>query len=144
MPIMFWVYCLAAAVHLLAVIVSGILWTIVDLNKESPLKHHLRDIQAVHFGCLYLFPMFLILGMIFRSMGVPWEHQVAFPAGLFLLVAFSSLGYVFPRPPGLNPFYYWTKGPAMICALIGIVCMIVGLVWTAAVLVIWSWPFSSP
>src|SRR5262249_21541330 len=132
------VYFALVALHLLTVLVSGILWTVVDVVPGSKLKAHYRDIQAVHFGSLYLVPTLLGLAWAFDRLKVGELHQWVFPAGLGLLLLFSSLGYVFPKPPGLNPFYYWTKGPAMICAMVGILCMVVAIAWTAAVLVIYA------
>jgi hypothetical protein len=126
------------AVHLIAVLVSGSLWTIVDIVPGSKLREHLRDIQAVHFGSLYLVPTLLGLAYAFDKLKIPEVHQWAFPVGLGLLVFFSSVGYMFPRPAGVNPFYYWTKGWAMVLAMIGIACLVVALVWTAAVLVIYA------
>ena len=51
---------------------------------------------------------------------------------------FSGVGYLFPRPPSLDPFYYWTRGWAMVLALIGLACLVVALLWTAAVLVYYA------
>jgi hypothetical protein len=135
-----WLYFILVAVHMLAVVVSGTLWAIIDINKESSLRAHYRDIQAVHFGSLYLIPTFLGLAYAFDWLRVPAWHWLFFPGGLFLLVAFSSLGYMFPRPAGVNPFYYWTRGPAMVLAVIGMACVVIGVLWTAAVLVIYSIP----
>jgi hypothetical protein len=141
MPALTWaqkVYFILVAVHLLAIVVSGALWTLVDLVPGTKLRQHLRDIQAVHFGSLYLVPTLLGLAWAFDRLRVPDVHQIVFPAGLGLLVGFSSLGYVFPRPPGVNPFYYWTKGPAMILALVGIVCLVAALIWTAVVVALYA------
>ena len=129
------VYFILAAVHVVAVVVTGILWTTIDLVPGSKLRLHLRDIRAVHFGSLYLVPWFLGLSWAFARLRVPWGHQVFFPAGLGLLVFFSGVGYLFPKPEGLDPFYYWTRGPAKVLALIGLACLIVCLLWTAGVLV---------
>ena len=131
-------YFVLTAVHLVAIVVTGILWTIVDLVPGSSLRRNLRDIRAVHFGSLYLVPMFLGLAYAFDRLRVPAWHQIFFPAGLGLLVLFSGIGYVFPRPEGLDPFYYWTRGPAKVLALIGLACLIVCLLWTAAVLIIYA------
>lgn len=133
-------YIILAAFHLVAVVVTGIMWTIVDLVPNSSLKNNYRDIRAVHFGSLYLTPILLGLAYAFEHLNVPAWHQLFFPAGLGLLVFFSGLGYVFPRPEGLDPFYYWTRGWAMVLALIGLVCLVVAIGWTAAVLVIYSLP----
>jgi len=133
-----WLYFVLAAVHVVAIVVTGILWTVVDLVPGSGLRRNLRDIRAVHFGSLYLVPMFLGLAYAFDRLRVPAWHQGFFPAGLGLLVLFSGVGYVFPRPEGLDPFYYWTRGPAKVLALIGLACLVVCLLWTAAVLVIFS------
>lgn len=128
------VYFVLTAVHIVSLVVTGILWTIVDLSRQSPLRANLRDIRAVHFGSLYLVPWFLGLAWAFERLKVPEIHQAAFPVGLGLLVAFSSVGYILPRQEGLDPFYYWTRGPAKVLALIGLAFLIVGLFWTAGVL----------
>lgn len=133
-------YFVLAAVHVVALVVTGILWTIIDLDARSGLRPHLRDIRAVHFGSLYLVPWFLGLAYAFDKLGVPAWHQVFFPAGLGLLVFFSGLGYLFPRPPGLDPFYYWTKGWGLILSMIGLACLVTALMWTAGVLAWYSWP----
>lgn len=53
------VYFVLAAVHIVSLVVTGVLWTIIDLAPHSRLRPHLRDIRAVHFGSLYLVPWFL-------------------------------------------------------------------------------------
>jgi hypothetical protein len=131
-------YFSLAAVHILAVVVTGILWTIVDLVPKSSLKAHIRDIRAVHFGSIYLVAWFLGLAYAFDRLQVPDIHWWFFPAGLGALVSFSSIAYMFPKPPDLDPFYYWTRGVPMVLALIGLAAMVVCLSWTAAVLVIYS------
>ena len=127
-------YFFLAAGHILAVVVTGILWTIIDLVPGSRLKRNFRDVRAVHFGSLYLIPWFFGLAFAFERLNVPAWHQIFFPAGLGLLVLFSGIGYVFPRPEGLDPFYYWTRGPAKVLALIGLACLVFCLLWTAGVL----------
>jgi hypothetical protein len=136
-------YFILAAIHIVAIVVTGILWTIIDLNRHSGLRKSLRDIRAVHFGSLYLVPWFLGLAYAFERLRVPPWHQAFFPAGLGLLVIFSGVGYVFPRAPDLDPFYYWTRGPAKVLALIGLVCLVFCLLWTAAVLVRGATRFSA-
>jgi hypothetical protein len=131
-------YMVLVAVHLVAIVVTGILWTIVDIVPKSGLRKNFRDIRAVHFGSLYLVPIFLGLAWAFERLEVPAVHRAAFPAGLGLLVTFSSLGYMFPRPEGLDPWYYWTRGWPLVLALIGLACLVVCILWTAAVLVIYS------
>lgn len=131
-------YFVLAAVHLVAIAVTGIMWTIIDLRPDSSLKKSYRDIRAVHFGSLYLTPLFLGLAFAFHYLQVPAWHQAFFPAGLGLLVTFSSIGYVFPRPEGLDPWYYWTRGWAKVLAIIGLACLVFALCWTATVLVIYS------
>ena len=134
------VYFILAAVHFVAVAVTGILWTIIVLYPHSALKRNQRDIQAVHFGSLYLIPMFLGLAYAFHALRVPEWHQAFFPAGLGLLVFFAGVGYLFPKPPDRDPFYYWTRGPALALTLVGLACLVVALCWTAAVLVVYSLP----
>jgi hypothetical protein len=133
-------YFVLAALHIVALVVTGILWAVIDLVPHSKLRPHFRDIRAVHFGSLYLVPWFLGLAWAFKELRVPPEHQLFFPAGLGLLVLFSGIAYLFPRPAGLDPFYYWTKGWAMVLSLIGLACLVVALIWTAAVLVLYSLP----
>jgi hypothetical protein len=128
------VYFILAALHFLAVIVSGILWAVVDIRPTKGLRENLADIRAVHFGNLYLAPMMLCLAWAFDRLQVPEWHWWFFPGGLWLLVVWSSLGYVFPKPAGVAPFYYWTKGPALVLAVLGMACAIGGILWTAGVL----------
>ncbi len=132
-----WLYFILAGVHIIAVVVTGILWTIVDLYPKSGLKANYRDIRAVHFGSLYLVPWFLGLAYAFDKLQVkePW-HQLAFPIGLGALVFFSGIGYLFPRPPGLDPFYFWTRGWGLIFSMIGLLGAIVGMVWTGVILIV--------
>jgi hypothetical protein len=132
------VYFILTAVHIVAVVVTGILWVVIDLVPGTKLRRHLRDIRAVHFGSLHLVPWFFGLSWAFTRLGVPWGHQLFFPAGLGLLVFFSGVGYLFPKPEGLDPFYYWTRGPAKVLALIGLTCLVVCLLWTAGVLVYYA------
>ena len=131
-------YIILAAVHLVAVVVTGILWTIIDLSHPQALKKSFRDIRAVHFGSLWLTPWFFGLAWAFERLQVPAWHQAFFPAGLGLLVFFSGIGYVLPKQEGLDPFYYWTRGPARVLALIGLACLVVALLWTATVLVVYA------
>jgi hypothetical protein len=131
-------YFVLAAVHVVAVVVTGIFWTLIDLIPQSGLRAHFRDIRAVHFGSLYLVPWFLGLAYSFEKLDVPDGHWIFFPAGLGALVFFSGIAYLFPRSPGLDPFYYWTRGWPMVLSLIGLACLVVCLLWTAAVLVIYA------
>jgi hypothetical protein len=133
-------YFILAALHIVTLVITGILWAVVDLVPGSPLRRNLRDIRAVHFGSLYLVPWLLGLAWAFKELNVPPWHQVFFPAGLGLLVFFSGIGYLFPRPPGLDPFYYWTRGPALVLSMIGLACLVFALLWTAGVLVLYSAP----
>jgi hypothetical protein len=133
-------YFVLVAVHIFAIVVTGVLWTIIDLVPRTALRPHLRDIRAVHFGSLYLVPWFLGLLYAFERLQVPPWHWAFFPAGLGLLVFCSGVGYLFPRPPGLDPFYFWTRGWALVLSMIGLACLIVGLLWTASVLVIYAFP----
>jgi hypothetical protein len=128
------VYFVLAGLHIVTLVITGILWAIIDLVPGSSLRDHLRDIRAVHFGSLYLVPWFLGLAWAFKELGVPLWQQIFFPAGLGLLVFFSGVGYLFPRPPGLDPFYYWTRGWAMVLSLIGLGCLVAALLWTAGAL----------
>jgi hypothetical protein len=131
-------YFVLAAIHVLAIVATGILWTIIDLVPRSRLRPHLRDIRAVHFGSLYLVPWFLSLAYGFDRLKVPDWHWLFFPAGLGALVFFAGVAYLFPRPPGLDPFYYWTRGWPMVLSLFGLICLVIALSWTAAVLTIYA------
>jgi hypothetical protein len=131
-------YLVLAAVHVLSMLVTGILWTVIDLRPATRLREHLRDIRAVHFGSLWLVPWFLGLAWAFERLQVPAWHQAFFPVGLGLLVLFSGIGWLFPRPPELDSFYYWTRGPAMVLALIGLVCLIFCLIWTCVILIVYA------
>src|SRR5580704_12027143 len=131
-------YFVLAALHIVSMVSTGILWTLLDLKLAPSLKPHFRDIRAVHFGSLYLVPWFLGLAFAFDRLKVPEWHQAFFPIGLGALVFFSGLGYVFPRPPGLDPFYYWTKGWAMVLSMIGLAALVFALFWTTTVLVIYA------
>jgi hypothetical protein len=132
------VYFILAALHIVSMVVTGILWTLIDLGYGSRLKSEYRDIRAVHFGSLYLVPWFLGLAYAFDRLKVPDWHQIFFPAGLGALIFFSGVAYLFPRPPGLDPFYYWTKGWPMVLSMIGLVCLVVALFWTATVLIVYA------
>ena len=92
----------------------------------------------MHFGSLYLVPWFLGLAYAFERLKIPALHQSVFPAGLGLLVLFSGIGYMLPRDKDVEPFYYWTKGRAMVLAMIGLMCLIAAMCWTAAVLVVYA------
>jgi hypothetical protein len=126
------------AIHFVSLVVTGMMWTYIDLVKSSPLKRHLRDIRAVHFGSLWLIPIFFGLAWAFERLGVPPFHQAVFPIGLGMLVLFSSIGYLWPVPEHLDPFYYWTRGWPMVLALIGLAFLVVAIFWTAAVLVVYA------
>jgi len=135
---MYALYLVLAALHIVAVVVTGLLWTILDLGYRPKVKLHLRDIRAVHFGSLYLVPWFLGLAYAFEKLRVPAWHQLFFPIGLGALVFFAGIGYLFPRPPGLDPFYYWTRGWPLVLSLIGLGCLVAALLWTAAALVFYA------
>src|SRR5262249_8152530 len=126
-------YFSLAALHMVAIVVTGMLWTAFSLGYH-PLRPHVRDIRAVHFGSLYLVPWFLGLAYAFDKLAVPAEHQIVFPLGLGALVFFAGIAYMFPRAPGLDPFYYWTKGLPMVLSMIGLACLVTALGWTATVL----------
>jgi hypothetical protein len=131
-------YVLLVAFHILAVVVTGILWAYVDIVPKNNLRPHIRDIRAVHFGSIYLVAWFLGLAYAFERLEVPPVHWWFFPAGLAALVTFSSIAYMFPRPSDLDPFYYWTRGWPMWLALVGMAAMVFCLTWTAVVLAIYA------
>ena len=131
-------YFVLVAVHLFAIAVTGMMLTIIDVVPGSRLRPHLRDIRAVHFGSLWLVPILLGLAWAFERLGVPDRHQAAFPASLGLLILFTGVAYLFPRPAGLDPFYYWTRGWALVLSLIGLACVVVAICWTAVVLIVYA------
>jgi hypothetical protein len=131
-------YFILAAVHLVAIVVTGILWTIIDVANVPKLREYVRDIRAVHFGSLYLVPLFLGLAYAFERLHVPGWHQAIFPIGLAALIVLSGAGYLFPRPPDLASFYYWTRGWPLALAIIGIICLVSSLLWTAAILICYT------
>ena len=131
-------YFSLAAFHMIAVVVIGILWAAYDLGFQAKLRPHLRDIRAVHFGSLYLVPWFLGLAYAFDKLAIPAWHQIIFPVGLGALVFFGGAAYLFPRPEGLDPFYYWTKGLPMVLSMIGLACLVIALFWTATVLIVYA------
>jgi hypothetical protein len=131
-------YFVLAAIHMAAVVLTGMLWTAYDLGFQAKLRPYLRDIRAVHFGSLYLVPWFLGLAYAFDKLRVPAWHQIFFPAGLGALVFFSGIAYLFPRPQGIDPFYYWTKGVPKVLSMIGLGCLVIALFWTASVLVTYA------
>jgi len=131
-------YFILVAVHLVAIVVTGALWTMIDLKPTSSLRMQLRDIQAVHFGSLYLVPILLGLAYAFERLNVPTWHQLFFPIGLACLVFFAGVAYLFPRKVGVDPFYYWTKGWAAVLSLFGLACLVIGILWTAVILVIYA------
>lgn len=132
------VYLILAALHIVSMVATGLLWTLIDLGYGASLKPHYRDIRAVHFGSLYLVPWFLGLAYAFDVLKVPDWHQIFFPAGLGALVFFSGVAYLFPRAPGLDPFYYWTRGWPMILSMFGLACLVVALFWTATVIMVYA------
>jgi hypothetical protein len=128
-------YFVLAGLHIITLVVTGVMWTSIDLDAQSSLRKHLRDIRAVHFGSLYLVPWFLGLAYAFERLHIePWQ-QLAFPLGLLALVVFSGIGYLFPRPEGTDPFYFWTRGWGLFFSMIGLLGAIIGLLWTAALLI---------
>ena len=94
---MLFVYIILAALHIVSMVVTGILWTLIDLKLGLSLKPHFRDIRAVHFGSLYLVPWFLGLAFAFHTLGVPDWHQIFFPAGLGALGVFLRRGLALSR-----------------------------------------------
>ena len=44
---------------------------------------------------------------------------------------FAGVAYLLPRPEGLAPVYYWTRGWPTALSLVGLACLIIALLWTA-------------
>jgi len=131
-----WLYFVLAGLHIVTMVLTGILWTIIDIYPKSALRKNLRDIRAVHFGSLYLVPWFLGLAFAFDRIRVEWWEQLIFPIGLGSLVFFSGIGWLFPRKQGGDPFYFWTSGWGLFFSMIGLGIAIVALLWTAALLIL--------
>jgi hypothetical protein len=131
-------YMILVAFHMVAVVITGILWAYIDLVPKNNLRPHLRDIRAVHFGSIWLVAWFLGLAFAFERLGVPDIHWWAFPVGLGILVSLSSIAYIYPKPPDLDPFYYWTRGWPAVWAVAGMAGLVVCLLWTAAVIVLYA------
>ena len=134
-----WLYFILAALHIVSMVATGALWTYIDVRPGTALRKNLRDIRAVHFGSLYLVPWLLGLAYAFDKLAVPAWHQAFFPAGLGCLVFFSGIGYLFPVPEHVEPFYYWTRGWGLFFSAIGLVLFVICLLWTAVVLVLYAW-----
>jgi len=132
------IYFSLAGFHMLAIVVTGILWAIVDIRPTSSLKPHLQDIRAVHFGSLYLVPWFLGLTYAFERLRVPWFHPAVFPMGLALLIFFAGVAYLLSRSKDVAPFYYWTRGWPMLLSMIGFAGLIAEILWTAGILCIYA------
>ena len=133
-----------AGFHLVAVVVTGIIWTAIVLNPRTPLRQYLAHNRAVHFGSLWLTPILLGLAYAFERLGVPDWHQVFFPVGLGLLVFFSGVAWLLPWAPGVDNYHYWTKGWPLVLTLIGLAGFVFCLLWTAAVLMIYAVGMGSP
>lgn len=131
-------YIALAGFHLIAVVVTGIIWTIIVLLPQTPLRHYLGHNRAVHFGSLWLVPILLGLSYGFERLHVPDWHQIFFPAGLGLLVFFSGVAYLLPWGEGVDNYHYWTKGWPLVLTLIGLICFVICLLWTGGVLIVYA------
>src|SRR5438132_68302 len=98
-------------------------------NAPLVSRHPRRAFWFSLFG-----PVVLRTGVGFERLRVPVWYQLFFPCGLGALVLFAGIGYLFPLPPGLDPFYYWTRGWPKVLALVGLGCLVAALLWTAGVL----------
>src|SRR5262249_2481881 len=74
-------YFVLAAINLVAVVVTGILWTLLDPGYHPTLRLHLRDIRAVHFGSQFNYQ--------FSLYGVPETRGTITP----LLLTFDGTDY---------------------------------------------------
>ena len=68
-PLMQALYFILAAVHIVALVVTGVMWTIIDVVPGSSLKASFRDIKAVHFGSLHITAWLLGLAYAFDKIG---------------------------------------------------------------------------
>jgi hypothetical protein len=132
-------YATLAALQLIVVVGTGVLWAAIVLVPKLKLQRYLQMIRATHFGALYLAPLFLGLGWAFERFHVPSWHQGVFLAGLGVAIALAGIGAFFPRPRELDPFHYWVKGWPLVLMVIGTVVFIVSLLWTAFVLMLYAW-----
>jgi hypothetical protein len=62
-------YVVLAALPMIAAVLTGILWTALDLGYQPRLRPHLQDVRAVHFGSLYRVPWFLGVASAFDKRG---------------------------------------------------------------------------
>jgi hypothetical protein len=106
------VYLILAALHIVSMVVTGILWTLIDLGYGSRLKSEYRDIRAVHFGSLYLVPWFLGLAYAFDRLKVPDWHQIFFPRGIGRPDLFLRGRVLVPAAAGARPLLLLDQGVA--------------------------------
>jgi hypothetical protein len=133
------VYCFLAALHLTAMVVTGLLWTIVILRRGSRLRSYLRAIRAVHFGSLYLVPMYLGLNYAFTKLHVRSAEQAVLPAGFTLFVLCLFLASLFPRTEGeRSAGYDWGHGWPLLLAVTALLFLAGSMVWTAGILIAYS------
>jgi hypothetical protein len=132
-------YATLAALQLIVVVGTGVLWAVIVLVPKSQLRRYSQMIRAAHFGALFLAPLFLGLGWAFERFHVPAWHQGVLPAGLGVALALAAIGAFFPRPPELDPFHYWVRGWPLVLMVVGTIVFIVSLLWTAFVLMLYAW-----
>jgi hypothetical protein len=132
-------YVFLAAVHLTAIVFTGIMWTALELCGAPWLRSRLRDIRAVHFGSLYLVPLYLGLNFAFTKLNVAAGHQAVFPAGFALFVGFVVVASLFPRSDGARTAAYdWGQRGALVLTMAGLACLAGAMLWTAGVLILYS------
>ena len=124
-------YIYFTALLLVTVVITGGLWTFILVRPQSPLSKYKRDIEAVHFGSLFLAPLLLGLRYAFKELEVSPENQMVLPLGMISLIFFSGVAYVFPKDPNRDRFYYWTKGLPLLITSLGIILLSLSLLWTA-------------
>jgi hypothetical protein len=132
-------YFILAAIHVTAIVFTGVFWTALDLRPTPWLRSRLRDIRAVHFGSLYLVPLYLGLNFAFTRLHVGAVHQAVFPAGFALFVLFVVIASLFPRSGAPRTAAYdWGHGWPLVLTVAGLACLGGAMLWTAGTLILHS------
>jgi hypothetical protein len=134
-------YFSLAAIHIYAIVLTGVLWLIIDFKPQSKLHRHLKIIRGVHFGSLFVVPMILGLAFAFEQLQVPAWHRAFFPVGmelLFIVGVGASLFPLTPRRASVGPDYPWTRTVARVFGKIALAGLVIGFTWTSVVLFVYA------
>ncbi len=130
-----------AAFHILAIVLTGTLWLIIDFRPHSRLHAHLKIIRGVHFGSLFVVPMILGMAFAYEKLQVPVWHQAVFPVGVELLFGLgvsSSLFPLTPRTSLVESTYPWTHRIARALGNVLVLGLVISFVWTSVVLFVYA------